>query len=846
MQSFDFKKFRPHLLIILGFAVLSLLYCYPQLQGKVLSQSDEIHWKAMAHEGMEWHKNTGENVLWTNSMFGGMPTYTFYVPVGDNYVSFIQTAVELLGKPAYFFFLAMLCFYILMMVLDIDKWLAGIGSAAYAFSTYNAIIIVAGHNTKMWSLAFLPAVIAGVLTLYRGKWWLGLALWTLSFSLMFGNNHFQIVYYGAIIIGFAALGALYMAIKQGKVAQWAIASVIIVITGVIAVMPDMASFLMQKEYAKQTMRGGQSEQTLSHDQAKKSGGLDRDYAFEWSNEIGETFCVLIPNLYGGSSDESLGSSSNTYEAMTKIGANDDQAGQVCEQLPMYWGDQPFLSGPTYFGAIICFLFVLGLIIIRSPHKWWIAAVCLLAIVMSWGKHFAAFNYFLFDHLPYFNNFRVPSMIMIIPQFLFPVLGIWAVNDIITGKLEAAELWKKVKVATIITGGLCLLLGVGGSIFFDFRSPGNDAQITQQFTSMLGGNQQAAEGIVKAIHEDRVAMASKSGLISAVYILLAAGLIWAYSKKRIKAPVLLGGLGLLIVIDLVNVDQRYLNESKFRDESDYEAAFEPRPVDQQIDKDPDPYYRVLDLTKDVYNDAMQAYFHKSIGGYSAAKLELYQDLIDVQMGGKVAKGKFNAQVLNMLNTKYIIFGGGPNGQPAAMPNPQACGNAWFVNEAKIVNTANDELLSLNANSLGDTTKMPNAFDPKKTAIIRDTYNNELNGYTFGKDSSAYVRLKKYGLDDISFTSNNNKDGLAVFSDIWYPYGWEAYIDGKETAIIRADYLLRAIKIPHGIHTIEFHFRPKSFTTGNNIALVGSVLVWGLVLGAIAQGFRKNKDQDSVKA
>ncbi len=796
-MQFDFKKFRVDIIAIIGFAVLALAYCYPQLQGKKLNQHDNISWQGMAREGMAYHDSTGKDVLWSNSMFGGMPTYTSYIgATNTNYPSYIQVALESVGKPAYFFFIAMLCFYILMRVLGVNNWLAAVGSVAFAFSSYNAIIISVGHDTKMLTIAYLPAALAGLYLIFKEKWLTGAALTGISIALIFTNTHYQVIYYAFIIFGCFGLGMLFIAIKEGKLKQFLISSVIAAVVVGIGVGPSITSIMTTSEYAKATMRGGASE--LSGHDKKTNGGLDKDYAFRWSNGIGETFCLMIPYLYGGSSGESADKAPKTLEAI----------GGGAEQLPLYWGPQPFISGPVYFGAVICFLFVLGLLVIRSPHKWWILAASIIGIVLSWGKNFEAINYFLFDHLPYLNKFRTPSMALVIPQFLFPLLGIWAVQEFMDRKDDPA-MWKNLKIAVGVTAGLCILLGVGGSMFFDFTG-GEDARLQKE--------------MVKLLRDDRASLAMMSGLKSAMFIVLAAGLLWAYMKSKIKAPVLVLGLGIIIAIDLIPVSLSYLNEQNYVDASDYEHVFEPREVDKQILRDKDPYYRVLDLSRDVYNDAVQAYFHKCIGGYSPAKMEVYQDLIDRQM----SRG-FNAQVLNMLNTKYIIVGG-QKSAPGVIPNPTACGNAWFVDEVKWANTADEEMDGLNASNIGDTVVMPNAFEPKKTAVVRTTFKNELGSYTFGKDSAAYVKLDKYGLDDISFVSQNSKDGLAVFSDIYYDKGWKAYIDGKESQIIKADYVLRALKIPAGSHKIEFHFRPSSFYSGTKVAMACSVLLVLLLIGS----------------
>ncbi len=824
-MQFDFKKYSLDILAVVCFAILSVAYCYPQLQGKKLNRHDNISWQGMAHEGMAYHDSTGKDVLWSNSMFGGMPSYTVYVAVtpDTNYLGYIQVLLAKVGDPASFFFIAMLCFYLLMRVLGVNKWLSMVGALAYAFSSYNAIIIAVGHNTKMMTIAYLPAAMAGLYLIFKEKWLTGAALLGVSWALIFTNNHFQVIYYSFIMFGCFAVGMFFIALKENRLKQFFISCAIAAGATALGVGPSLTSILTTNEYAKETMRGGASE--LSGHDKKTSGGLDKEYAFRWSNGIGETFCLMVPYLYGGSSGESADKAPKTLAA---IGGN-------AEELPLYWGPQPFISGPVYFGAVICFLFVLGLIIIRSPHKWWILAASVICIVMSWGRNFDAVNYFLFDHLPYLNKFRTPSMSLVIPQFLFPLLGIWAIQELIDRKDDPA-MWKQVRMAAGIMAGLCVLIGVGGSLFFDFTG-GSDAQLQPE--------------MVKLLKEDRISLAMTSGLKSAAYILMATGLLWAFLKNKIKPAILIAGLGVVVAIDLIPVSLDYLSEKNYVDASEYENVFEPRPVDKQILKDPDPYYRVLDLSTDhgdTYNNAWQSYFHKCIGGYSPAKMEVYQDLIDRQM----SRG-YNAQVLNMLNTKYIIAGR-QKSQPMVIPNPNRCGNAWFVDEVKWVNTADEEMNALNAPQIGDTTIMANAFEPKKTAVMRTTFKSDLGNYTFGKDSAAFVKLARYGLDDISFTSSNSKDGLAVFSDIYYSKGWKAYIDGqeingketgKETSIMKVDYVLRAIKIPAGAHTIRFHFRPESFYKGQKITMVCSILLIILVLFSFypmikkAQGTEQNK-------
>lgn len=813
-MSFDKKKYLPHILTVAGFALLALLFCYPQLEGKVLNQHDIVSWKGMSEEARAHHEKTGENTLWSNSMFGGMPTYTFFVPGYQNYIFYIQNAiVGLLGKPAAFFFMAMLCFYILMVTLRVNRWLGIAGAVAYAFAAYNPGIISVGHESKMFTMGYMPAVFAGLLLLYRGEYWKGVPLFGIALALLIAPAHYQVVYYVMILVFIMVIGLAIVAVREKKTKQFIIASVLALVTGGIAAGTSMWAIMPTFEYNKETMRGGQSELTIGdHDKDKKSGGLDKEYAFRWSIGIGETFVAMIPYLYGGSTNEPIEKAPETAEMV----------GSQASELPLYWGPQAktgIMAGPMYFGAIICFLFVLGLLIIKSPHKWWIAIGALMSIVFSWGNHFAALNYLVFDTLPMLNKFRVPSTWLVLAQMLFPLLGMMAAHEALFGNQSKEELLKKLKIALGITVGLCLLLGVGGSMFFDY-SGAMDSYLPEQ--------------ILSAVRSDRASLAMKSALTSAVFIALTGGLIWAYLKGKISnVNQVMIGIAVLVTIDMLSVASNYLNEDNFIDESEYEAHFQPRQVDQQILQDPDPYYRVLDMTRSPYNDAVQAFFHKCVGGYSPAKMERYQDLIDIHMNGQ-----FNAEVLNMLNTKYIIYQPEKQ-QPVVIPNPTASGNAWFVDRVKWVSSADSEILALNAHRLGDSA-VAGEFNAHEVAIIRDNFKSQLSDAGIGKDSGATVKLTKYGLNEISFESSNSKDGVAVFSDMYYPYGWKAYVDGKETPIAKADYVLRALRVPAGKHKIEFKFHPNSFYTGNTISLVSSLLLIVACGGALFQLFRTKKE------
>lgn len=836
MQSFDFKKILPHLYIILGFIVVAFMFSYPQMDDKVLFQSDYLSWEASAHEAKTWYENTGDDVMWSNSMFGGMPTYTYYVSRVSNYsFDLLFGFMDLFGKPAGFLILTMLGFYLLGAAMKFDKWLNAAGAVAYAFSTYNITLIATGHETKMWSLAFVPMVLAALIYLYRQDWWRGIPLLAVSVSMLISMAHYQVMYYAIMIMIGMVIVFFINALKEGKLKQFFLASGVSLLIAGLGLGTNMQMFLSTMEYNKTTMRGGESELTINHDKEKKSGGLDKEYAFRWSNAWGESFTVLVPLLYGGASQENVGDGSETAAAMSRLGVQPQAIDGFVANLPTYWGDQPFTGGPFYFGAIIVFLFVLGLFIIKSKHKWWVVGVSALAFVMSVGYNFPSFNYFLFDHLPAFNKFRVPNMILTIPQLLFPFFGVWALNEALKSKISGEELWKHAKLAGIITGALCILAVAVGSMN-SYKSK-NDDRLQQQLTQSFG-SEEPAKSVVSAIREDRSSMAMKSAFKSILFIALMVGLIWAYSKKKIKATHVAIATIALVAIDLITIGARYLNEENYVDEMDYEAQFNPRPVDRQILQDPDPYYRVLDLSVNTYNNSIQSIHHKCIGGYSPAKMEIYQDMIDIHMNGR-----YNAEVLNMLNTKYIISPQGQNGQPVAIPNQEANGNAWFVNEIKWTETADDEILALNAHSLGDTAKHDD-FNSETTAVLRTKYKDALQGYNFGKDSAASITLTKYGLMKLEYTSNNSKDGFAVFSDIYYPYGWRAFVDGEEVDIYKTDYLLRGIKIPAGEHKIEFEFHPNTFYKGDRIAFISSWLLILLIAGSAFMAYRSNSKKETA--
>lgn len=833
-QPEGYKKFLPHLLIIGLFIAISCAFCYPSFQGNTLDQHDMYTWLWGSKESRDYYEATGENALWANNMFGGMPQSLIDYYPETNWYHKLNNTIQFYthgepNNPAIFFLLAMLSFYALSCVLRAPRWIGLIGAVAFAFSSYNPIIITAGHTTKMLDISYLPAILAGVILAYRGRYLLGAALSGLVLAFFFDSGHYQIIYYGAIVIGVVVVAYLIQALRKGQIKHWILASLALGLAATFAFLANGSRILMTQEYNPYSIRGGTSE--LTHNQSLQSGGLDKDYAFQWSNGVGETFCLLVPNLYGGASGEDIGPDSHFGRKLAAYNVPMNYVAQMTSRAPLYWGPQPMLSGPVYFGAVICLLAVLALLVIQSPKKWWVAGISLFFIFLSMGKHFPLFNNFMFDYFPMYNKFRTPSMTLAIPSILFPVLAIWALRDIVSEKISKEVLWKKLKTALIITGGLCLVLLLATQGFLDYKGE-NDTQIAQQYGQSFQ-NPQVGQELLNALREDRSAAASSDALRSLVFVLLAGAVLWAFAKSKINKQMAIAGIGILVAADLIPVANRYLNKSHYLDDASYAMQFQPRPVDAQIMQDKDPYYRVFDLTSSPFNDSKPSYFHKSIGGYHGAKMEIYQELIENQIG------RFNSAVLNMLNTKYLIAPG-QNGTPMAQANPDACGNAWFVQEIQWVPDADAEMKALDAPSLqnpGDTTA--GNFDPLQTAIVRVNQQADIGNETIGKDSSAYVRLTKYGPRRLSFESHNSQAGFAVFSDIYYPKGWKATIDGRETKIIRTNYVLRGLLVPAGDHKIEFSFDPPAFETGERLGLVGSILLTLFIALAIFMTIKERK-------
>ncbi|GAB4333282.1 MAG: YfhO family protein [Bacteroidales bacterium] len=797
MKQLNLKKLSGYIVPVILFLLITLAYFNPLLEGKQLKQDDIIRHKGMSKEIVDFRERTGEEPLWTNSMFGGMPAYQISVKYTGNLVKWVDRVFRLgLPRPADYVFLYMLGFFILMLVLRVNPWLAMAGAIAYGFSSYFFIILEAGHNSKAHAIAYMAPVLAGVIALYQGRIRLGVALTLLFMALEITAGHPQITYYLGLIILLLGITQLVSAIRNKTVPAFVRQSLLLAGAVLLAVSTNITSLWTTWEYSKVTIRG---KTELSTEKENRTSGLDKDYATQWSYGIAETGTLLIPDFHGGASYGALSENSNVARVLKQNQVPDNQIRNLLRAMPTYWGTQPFTSGPVYVGAIVFFLFIFGLFYLKGPWKWWLLAATLLSVLLSWGKNFPLLTDFFLHYIPGYNKFRAVSMTLVIAELTLPLLGFWALAEAFRAQNNKEELMKALKWSFGITGGILLLFALFPSLFFSFESP-NDAIYKQQFPDWL----------MNALIADRKALLRSDAWRSLVFVLLSAGLLWAMFQQKLKAGYVLAGLTLLVLIDLWAVDRRYLDKEDFVSPRTMENPYPMTQADKLILKDPDPDYRVLNLTVDPFADASTSYYHKSIGGYHGAKLRRYQELYDYQI-----KGKMNPAVLNMLNTKYIIQPGA-NNKPEVVPNPGALGHAWFADTLMWVDNADEELDALTG------------LDPEHVAVADKRFQEVVGDFTPSHDSTALIQLIEYQPNHLKYQTNTAKDQLAVFSEIYYDKGWQAYVDGNPAPHFRVNFVLRAMVVPAGKHLVEFKFEPKSYYTGEKVSLAGSILLLLLVL------------------
>ena len=822
----NLKKTFPYIVAVVIFLGIILVYFSPVLDGKILNQHDAMSWKCMAREVMLHKEKTGHFPLWTNSMFSGMPTYQIAGEIHSGNFLNALFKISRLGLPEIlsFFWIYLLCFFILLKAFKVNTWLSIVGSIAVTFSSYFIIIIGAGHNTKALAIGMMTAVVAGFILIMRQKYSWGVIL-TMFFTTIGAFKHPQMTYYIFMLIGVLVFAELWMAIKEKELKKYFIGLGIFAASVFIGLGTNYTSYKLTNEYVKETMRGGHSELTQNQQENQpEQKGLDLEYATNWSYGVDETMTLLISNFKGGSSNYNVGTNSEVYKALTSQGVPSRDAENFSKNVPTYWGEQPFTSGSVYVGAIVFFLFVLGLIIIKTPYKWALLFATIASIMLAWGKNFMPLTELFFNYFPMYNKFRAVSSILIVAEICIPLLGILAVKEILDKKIIKQDLIKAIYTAGGITAGICLLFALFGGVLFDFTSSNDAANLAK-----------LPEWLVSAIIAERASMLQSDAFRSFFFIMLGSGTIWLFAKDKIKPKFVIAILGVFILVDMWMVNRRYLNEDSFLPKNSYDSYFKKTPSEEIILQDNDPNFRVFNLASNTFNDSRTSYHLKSAGGYHAAKLRRYQDLIDRHIGRHLPE--LNKEVLNMLNVKYFIVSSNnqefvisdlETQQVSTMgnlnPNPNAMGNAWFVDTLLFVNSPDEEIDALNIINL------------KTTAVAdQNVYNGSfktiLNKPVTQRDSNGYIRLINYTPDVLRYESNSNKEELAVFSEIYYPKDWKAYIDNKPVEIARVNYVLRAINIPAGKHDIRFEFKPDALVKGEIISWTFIFLMLGITIGLI---------------
>ncbi len=814
MKKFNWKSLLPHVIAVAIFLLIAVIYCKPVLEGKVLQQTDITNWKGMAQNSFEYKEKHGRFPLWNTHLFSGMPNYQVAMDSKGLLPDFNTIFTLGLPKPVNFFFLACICFYILCMVFSTNYAIAILGSLAYAYSTYNPIIINVGHDTKMMAIAYMPALLAGLILIYEKKYVIGLFVTALFATLEIAANHPQINYYFAIIAAFVTISYIIKWVKAHEWKHMFIAFSLSALAVLIGLGNSAISLLTTAEYTKYTMRGGKTiDNSGAGLKQVKTTGLDEDYGFSYSAGKSEFLTFLMPNAFGSSSEEAYDENSKIVTALTDKNVPEEQAVQVATSTPKYWGGiLPSTSGPVYFGAIICILFIIGLVLVDDKYRWWILAASLFAVVISWGKYFEGFNGLLFEHLPMYNKFRAPSMATVIPQLLFPLLAVLALQKVFFSDYSKQYLQKSFKKILYITGGVFVILLL---VYFasDFSSE-IDPQIIKGYTNPQTGSNEFGHIIVNAMIQERKAMFGTDLFQALIFAVVTIGVLFIYLRTSVKPVYLVIALLIINTANLLVVDNKYLNADKYVESDSYQSNnFTPTSAAVDIMKDKDPHYRVYSLSPDRYQEALTAYFLRCVGGYHPAKLRIYQDILDNQVD------KNNKSVLNMLDTKYFIVPPQQQQQQySVIKNDSALGACWFVKEVKFVNGPVEEMNALDK------------FDPSQTAVVDNSFKSIIPGQP-ASDPSAKIKLDSYDNDDIKYSTTANTNQFAVLSEVYYPAGWQAYIDGKKTGYTKVNYVLRGIPVPAGTHSIEFKFEPASYYNGQVFAYIANILTWLSIIATI---------------
>ncbi len=823
---FSSKVFLLHALFIVLLGVLSVIYCKPILEKKRLVQHDLVMSTGAQNEIDQQYKKTGEFPLWTNSMFGGMPSYTIRGYYPNSWTSTVSSYVSyLLPDPANYIFILLVCFYIAMAAIGNSPLQSLLGAIAFGFTSYGLISLEAGHASKVLAIGYGVPIVAGVILIYRGEIIKGALLYLIFMVLELYSNHIQITYYFAIALVVYALIELVQHIRANKLMEFLKSSMILVVISIVVFGSMLTRFATMYEYSKDTIRGP-SELTAENKESVSTTGLDRDYAFNWSYGVKETFTYLIPNFNGGKSGAALTEDSEVYKTInSRFGKENANKFGLAEQWPLYWGDQPGTSGPAYMGAIVCLLAVLGMFTIQNSMKWWLLCIAVFFTMLAWGKNFEMLNYTLFDYFPLYNKFRAVTMIHALVAMFLVWIAIWGIHE--GFGLDKAVFKKYIVWSVSGVGGLLLIIWLFGTSMMSFEKSDEleAAEFKKSYIESWESNsqdKQFGQDIYDALLADRADLFRADTFRSLVFVLLAGACLYVFTLTEVKKEYVLIGLIALVFVDEWSVSKRFLNEKDFKRKKDLNAVMQRSEADDIILADKDPNYRVMNVTLSTFNDASTSYYHKSIGGYSAAKLRRYQDLIDRQIS------KNNMRVLDMLNTKYFIVQNQQTGAPVAQRNPNALGNVWFVSAIQEVTGADAEMKALDN------------FNPDSVAIVEKNYAEKLKGLTIVEDSSASIKLTKYAPAELTYESSASAEQFAVFSEIYYNSGkgWNAYIDGKPADHVRVNYILRGMKIPAGKHTITYKFEPSMYAMTETVSLIFSIISIG-ILGLLGwMGYKKS--------
>ena len=823
------KKCLPDVLAVLLFAVLAFAYFFPaDIEGRILYRHDASAGRGAGQEGIEYLQKTGERSRWTNALFGGMPTYQMAPSYGStNLLTKAVDAYHLwLPENVWFVFAYLLGFYILLRAFDFRQHLAALGSIIWAFSTYFLIIIAAGHIWKVWALAYLPPMIAGLVLAYKGRYLWGLLLTAIFTAFEINANHVQMTYYYLFIILFLVIAWLVEAIQQKQLLRFAKATAVCIVGAAIGVCINLSNLYHTWQYSQESMRG-KSELVKKNSENQTSSGLERDYITQWSYGIDETWTLLVPNTKGGASMPLT----QSEKAMEKA---DNDFLPIYQQLGQYWGEQPGTSGPVYVGAFVMMLFILGLFIVKGPVKWALLAATILSILLSWGRNFMGFTDFFLDYVPMYAKFRTVASILVIAEFTIPLLAMLALKKLLDEPELMKPRMKYVGISFLLTGGIALLFSLMPSLFFDSFISSGELRAIQTLPA------EYIQPLIANLTEMRQAVFTADSLRSFYIILAGTGILLSVVYGKLKKEYAVGIILVLCLVDLWTVNKRYLNDEMFVPKEEREAPQAKTQTDELILRDEGLDYRVLNLASNTFNENETSYYHKSIGGYHAAKLRRYQEMIEAYINPEIQRlfgavseaegdmtrvnGDSICPVLNMLNTKYFIF---PlqGGQTVPIQNPYVYGNAWFVDQITYVDNANKEIEAVGK------------IDLRHQAVADAKFKTQL-GEAAVQDTASIVKITSYEPNRLTYDVNSGKGGVLVFSEIYYP-GWTATVDGEAVELGRVNYILRAIHIQPGQHQVELAFFPKSVDMTETIAYIAFVLLLLILIFVVVSQFRQRK-------